>query len=531
MKPLERLGHWVAALRWEAIPESARRAARCQLANMVAAVHASGRSAEAAAVARGVGDLAAHGGRATVLGTGRKHPPVEAAMVNAAWAMAHDFDDIIWIGHTCHSAVFASLAVAEHEGASTRDLVTAIVAANEVAGRIGASCFLGPLNGQMWTFIHLVGGAAAAARLLGLDGEKTTHALGIALAQPNFALQPGFMAPSSKLMAAATPTATGIQAAYLARAGVTGAADILEDRRGFWRRFAFVPLAGMLEGLGEFWAIETLTVKTHPGCHFFQTACEALDELLAVHGRFALEAVRAVEVATTKLGAEVTRFASDYAASGEVVTPVNVNFDLRTTAAILLHAGRLTSDEVDGPWLRAHSPAILAWQERVRVAHDPALTAKVVASARAVATGKAAVASIGPSELLTLVRRYRDEYSSSLVSAEEAGGWLRLAGHSVLDGGAAFAPPEVHGSAVPLAFPNRVTLELSDGTRVSAQVDVPGGSFASPGMGAALERKFLRESGRALGERAPAAFAACLAPEAQPLEAVVRQIAAHHPTT
>ena len=34
---------------------------------------------------------------------------VDAAMANAAMSMAHDFDDIVWMGHACHSAVFASL--------------------------------------------------------------------------------------------------------------------------------------------------------------------------------------------------------------------------------------------------------------------------------------------------------------------------------------------------------------------------------------------------------------------------------------
>src|SRR5208283_5389667 len=113
------------------------------------------------------------------------------------------------------------------------------------------------LNGQMWSFIHLVGAAAASARLLRLDAERTTHALAIALAQPNFALQPGFLRPTSKLLAASTPTATGIRAAFFAQAGLSGAPEILEDERGFWRRFAFVPLPEMLSDLGDFWVLRT----------------------------------------------------------------------------------------------------------------------------------------------------------------------------------------------------------------------------------------------------------------------------------
>lgn len=95
--------------------------------------------------------------------------------------------------------------MAEHEGADAQAFLSAVVAADEVGGRLGASCLLGPLNGQMWTFIHLVSAAAAAARILGLDASRTAHALAIALAQPPFALQPGFMLPTSKLLSAALP--------------------------------------------------------------------------------------------------------------------------------------------------------------------------------------------------------------------------------------------------------------------------------------------------------------------------------------
>jgi 2-methylcitrate dehydratase PrpD len=61
----------------------------------------------------------------------------------------------------------------------------------------------------MWTFIHLIGGAAAAASLLRLDAWQAAHAMAIALAQPTYPLQPGFFGPTSKLLAAAIPTRIG----------------------------------------------------------------------------------------------------------------------------------------------------------------------------------------------------------------------------------------------------------------------------------------------------------------------------------
>ncbi|MFA6034782.1 MAG: MmgE/PrpD family protein, partial [Myxococcota bacterium] len=174
---IEKLAAFVANLRYESIPERTRRAALMQLLDMVAAVHASAHSRSVMQVLDAAAGFAATppDRGSTVLASGGRCGPAEAAMLNAICSMAFDYDDIVWMGHTCHSAVFASLAVAEHERVAWRELVTAIVAANEVGGRLGASCFFGPLNGQMWTFIHLAGAAAAASKLLGLDAEKTAH--------------------------------------------------------------------------------------------------------------------------------------------------------------------------------------------------------------------------------------------------------------------------------------------------------------------------------------------------------------------
>ncbi len=419
--------------------------------------------------------------------------------------MAQDYDDIVWMGHTCHSAVFASLAVAEHEGAGAARFLAAVVAANEVAGRLGASSFLGPLNGQMWTFIHLLGAAAATAQLLGLDAEHTTHALAIALAQPNFALQPGFLQPTSKLLAASTPTATGIQAAYFARAGMTGAPGLLEDPRGFWARFAFLPLPSMLEGLGERWVLDTLTVKTHPGCHYFQTALTALGRLQARNGALRLERVRKVRIDATQLACEATRFAED--AGAGALTPVTVCFDLGQAAAVFLAAGRLTPRELEPGWLAAHRPELSQWLERIEVRHDPALTARVLAGARGLPAGKLALGALSLKQVRALRRRYAAEYRSTLLSWADL--WAAARGALRRD-----RPRDALAAGVPLYFPARVTIGFEHGARDSERVDLPEGSLASERFEAVLARK-------ALAALPPAALEAAARLERAPLTELV----------
>lgn len=520
---LTRLGNWVATLEPRSIPPETLRAARYQVLNMVATLHAAAGSRETDCLAAGVAGFTA-AGRATVLANGQRCAPTDAALVNAGYSMAQDFDDIVWMGHTCHSAVFASLAVAEHENRSAEEFLAAVVAGNEIGGRLGATCLLGPLNGQMWTFIHLVSAAAATAKLLQLDAAQTTHALAIALAQPTFGLQPGFMVPTSKFLAASTPTSIGIQAAYFARAGMTGAADIVEDKRGFWKRFAYIPLTNMLDGLGSFWVTQTLAVKTFPGCHYFQTAVSALDELEARIGRIDSAQIRSIDVETTKLGREATQFASEYSRKEGTVTPVNVNFDLGITCAIRLLAGEFTSRQTHPEWLAARTPEIRALDAKIRVSHAPDLTLKTLAGMRGVPTGREALANFRFSELPGLMRRYREEYSSTLIGPAEIAAWLKAIAKALAQ------PAAVNGSgsesAIPLYFPNRVRITFSDGRVETARVDLPVGSFCSPGMEAELKGKFLRECGARIGaDRAGRAFESGLRLEETGLAAFVALVA------
>ncbi len=510
---LATLGRWVSGLEYDQLPADTVKAARYQILNMLAALHASARSAETASIAGGLTGFSLGQGRSTSFATSTRHAPHEAVMANAAYSMAQDFDDIVWMGHTCHSAVFASLAVAEHEKTDTRRFLTAVVVANEIGGRLGASSFFGPLNGQMWTFIHLLGAAAATAKVLNLSASETTHALAISLAQPNFALQPGFMIPSSKLLAAAIPTSAGIQAAYFARAGMTGAPDILEDRRGFWKRFSYLPLPFMMEGLGSFWATQTLTMKTFPGCHYFQTAVSAVEEIEDRHGRIDVRRIRRVKAETTKLGIEATKFASSYAAGHGKVTPINVNFDLSVTLAIRLLAGKLTGDEMHPEWLEERSAEIRDLQKKTSVQHNPSLTVKTIGSIRAVSAGKKALAAFKLGDLPKLVRKYSEEYGSTLISPGEVAGWMKAVAQFRTSSRRARSDsaPREKTSAIPLYFPNRVTVEMTDGAVHTAQVDLPVASFCAPEVQTELREKFMRETTPTLGlRRAADAFTAGL---------------------
>ena len=197
--------------------------------------------------------------------------PVGEVYRSAAASIAHDWDDYLFMGHTGHSAVPAAAAFSD----DSERVLLARVAANEVAGRLGAALFLGPHNGQFWASIHCASAAVAGAVGMGLDARRTAQALAIALYQPPYGMWPGFMGPQSKLLTAAEPAAAGARAALLAADGVSGALDVIEHPRGVLANLSFAPRPAMFRGLGEVWLTDTLAFKRLPGCAYLQSIGEA----------------------------------------------------------------------------------------------------------------------------------------------------------------------------------------------------------------------------------------------------------------
>src|SRR5919199_3070551 len=152
-----RAGAWAAGLAPGDLPDRVAERARLQVMSMAAA-RAAGVEA-----ARPFARTAPDG-------------PLGEIYAGAAASMAHDWDDYLYMGHTGHSSVWASRAVAESEKAGPDDALRAQIAANEVMGRLGAALFVGPHNGQFWSSIHCTGGAIAAGLVAGLDAERLAHA-------------------------------------------------------------------------------------------------------------------------------------------------------------------------------------------------------------------------------------------------------------------------------------------------------------------------------------------------------------------
>ena len=120
-------------------------------------------------------DRARRQAEATVIGLDARLPAPNAAFANAMLCHGLDFDDTHSdsVAHVSTVVVPAAAALAEARGASGRELLTAIIAGNEIVTRIGMAT-PGAFHKRGFhptAICGIFGATAAAARLGGLDAD------------------------------------------------------------------------------------------------------------------------------------------------------------------------------------------------------------------------------------------------------------------------------------------------------------------------------------------------------------------------
>lgn len=173
---------------------------------------------------------------ATVWGTDLKLSAPHAALVNGTQVQGFELDDVHRQGvlHVGAVVLPALIAITEQRPRMTgRDFLTAAVAGYEIGPRVGL-CMGQEHIAQGWhsgATLGVFSAAAGAARGLGLDAEKTVHALGIAGTQSSglMAAQYGAMV---KRMHAGRASQSGLYGALFAEQGFTGIVNVLESEYG-----------------------------------------------------------------------------------------------------------------------------------------------------------------------------------------------------------------------------------------------------------------------------------------------------------
>jgi 2-methylcitrate dehydratase PrpD len=201
------------------------------------------------------------GGRpqATVLGRDLKLGLLDAPLVNGQMGHVLDFDDTHMGGVVLHASapVLAALfSLAERTPVSGADLMLAHAVGFEAGIRCGLTAPGHHRGGWHLTgTLGTIAAAAAAGKLIGLDAQRLTHAMGIGATQAAGMQQNrGTMCKSFHAGKAAQ---NGVLAALLAERGFDSTQEIIEGRKGFCRVYSDTAAPErLIAGLGESWLIE-----------------------------------------------------------------------------------------------------------------------------------------------------------------------------------------------------------------------------------------------------------------------------------
>ncbi|QQS14097.1 MAG: MmgE/PrpD family protein [Rhodospirillales bacterium] len=313
--------------------------------------------------------------RSTVIGRGEHVGIATAALINGAMGHALDYDDVHlgMGGHPTVPVAPAVLALAEARGLSGRDVVTAFVAGLETECRIGR--LVGPSHyAAGWHntgTIGAFGAAAACANLLGLDAERTRHALGIAGTQA--AGLKSVFGTMCKPLHAGKAAQNGVQAARWAAKGFTSHPSILDVPQGFLATQSTTPrpAEALAEPEGGFHIPATL-FKYHAACYLTHSSIEAVRTLKE---RFKLTGEE-VERVTLRIDEGHLKVCG----IPEPRTGLEIKFSLRFTAAMAL-AGRDTANDSVYTDELANDPALAALRDKVAIEtrrHDRHSAAEVV---------------------------------------------------------------------------------------------------------------------------------------------------------
>jgi 2-methylcitrate dehydratase PrpD len=223
---------------------------------------------------------------ATVLGQRDRLGVMEAAFVNAIASNLLDYDDthLNTVIHPSAPVAPVAFALGEETGASGAEVLHAFLLGGEIACRIGNAVSPGHYarGWHITASCGVFGAAAAAARLMRLSAEETTHALGIAASQSGSIVEN--LATAAKNIGVGNAARNGILAARFASRGYRAAPLAIEGPLGWARAMGDAPvMAEITEGLGRRWEIARNTYKPYAAGIVFHAvidACLALREQL-----------------------------------------------------------------------------------------------------------------------------------------------------------------------------------------------------------------------------------------------------------
>jgi len=282
-EPTQALADFAATLSFEVIPERTRETCKDLLLDALACALAGHQGEETAQLA-GLAGALGRSEESSVISGGRLSL-AGATLLNGYLITAVTMCDTCreLLTHIMPEVLPPSLAIAERDGLSGRDLLVALAAGSEVAIRVGIGLDYPVFRAKGWHgpgVIGPFGAAAAVGRLRGFDAETMARAFGLAGSQS-----------AGTFAAWGTPTVkwhqcrgalSGLMAALLAEQDFVATREFLTAADGgLYNTYAEGgrPDAA-LAGLGKSWELEKLVLRPWPSASSIQGMITAMIELV-----------------------------------------------------------------------------------------------------------------------------------------------------------------------------------------------------------------------------------------------------------
>jgi 2-methylcitrate dehydratase PrpD len=335
--------------RYEDLPKAAVESAKQEVLDSLAT--ALGGSSKA-----GVGELVAMvkewGGskQSTVIAYGFKCPAPNAAQVNGTMIHALDYDDghqvaLVHIGCVTVSTAFAA---AERMGkVSGKELITAIALGGDFMARLGLASKPGSsalsAGWHPTTLFGFLGSAAIAGRIIGLDEDKMTNAIGLAYHQCGGAGSGVADGALAKRMGPGLAAKAGLTSALMAERGITGERDPLEGRTGLYKIYMggdYNPKI-LTSDLGKRFEGANIGDKPYPCCGLTHACIDAVLALLAKQ-KINIEQIKAI---TAYGGQSVYGLCQPLEVKQNPRTIIDAQFSVPYVVAAALLQGKVTVDD------------------------------------------------------------------------------------------------------------------------------------------------------------------------------------------
>lgn len=349
------------------LPESATRAARHLVLDVLGVAVAGSATAEGRTIVAAMDRLGRHGDSPVPLGA-RTYDLATSALIMGTMAYSIGLTDTHAesITHPGPSVVPTALLVGHAVGATDQQILRAIVVGVEAVVRIGA--VVNPSHRSRGfhptATCNPFGTALTTSYLLGSTREQVLWSLGLAGSMAGGLYE--FRQGGSMLMAlhGGLPAHSGVLAGYLAAEGYSGPDTVLEGPEGFFRGYADVTRPDLLfSSRPDRFGVEEIGLRPYNACRYAHAGIDALQRIAARHGPLAADHVERVVVWTHRTAVDQ---------ESEPTTLVSARLSTCFNIALAVLRGPSLNDVSEAD---LRDPVVAAMVERVEVREDPELTA------------------------------------------------------------------------------------------------------------------------------------------------------------